>query len=166
MKYQPGYTLCVAMIATMVIAASARAEDLTVTMHMLTQDGTSKDIGTIVIAQTAAGATFILNLHDLPPGAHGFHVHENGICGPTLMNGVRIPGGAAGSHWDPDHTYKHLGPTGQGHMGDLPVLDVGLDGTAKQTLTAPRIMNINALKEHAMIIHAGGGARIACGVIE
>jgi Cu-Zn family superoxide dismutase len=179
MKLPTGYTICLTMMQAMAMAVPAVAADLTVTMAKATQDGTGETLGTIVIASSDGGATFKLDLHRLPPGPHGFHIHENGHCGPTMMNGTRIPGGAAGSHWDPDHTYKHEGPAGEGHLGDLPVLDVEANGTATQTLTAPRIKDIDALKGHALIIHAGGdnysdspsplgggGARFACGVIE
>jgi len=160
------------------LALPASAADLTVVMHKVTQDGTGEAVGTIVIATSEAGATFKLNLHGLPPGPHGFHVHENGNCSPTFMNSVRIPGGAAGSHFDPDHTYKHAGPDGEGHLGDLPLIVVGADGTATQTLTAPRIKDTDVMKTRGLIIHAGGdtysdvpslgggGARFACGVIE
>ena len=69
-------------------------------------------------------------------------------------------------------------PRAKGYLGDLPVLDVQADGTATQTLTAPRIKNIDVLKGHALIIHIGGdnysdspnlvggtGGRLACGPI-
>ncbi|HBK08854.1 MAG TPA: superoxide dismutase [Cu-Zn] SodC2 [Acetobacteraceae bacterium] len=175
MKQLTGTTLCLAMMS---IALPALAADLSVTMHKATQDGTGEELGTITIAPASDGATLKLQLHGLPPGAHGFHIHANANCGPTLLNGIRIPAGAAGSHWDPDMSAKHAGPEGEGHLGDLPRIDVGDNGTATQTLTAPRIKDIEALKNHALIIHAGGdtysdnpnlgggGGRIACGVIE
>ncbi|MEA2740825.1 MAG: superoxide dismutase, Cu-Zn family [Acetobacteraceae bacterium] len=178
MRHPIGATLCLAMLAT-AIAFPALAADLTVTMHKATQEGTSDALGTVTITSTDAGAVFKLDLHGLPPGQHGFHVHENANCDPTLLNGVRIPAGAAGGHFDPDHANKHAGPMGEGHLGDLPVLIVATDGTAKQTLTAPRIKNIDALKDHALIIHiggdnysdqpnllGGGGGRFACGLVE
>ena len=69
--------------------------------------------------------------------------------------------------------------TCQGHLGDLPVLDVAPDGTATQTLTAPRIKSIDVLKGRSLIIHiggdnysdspsllGGGGGRLACGLVE
>ena len=179
MKHPTDYALCLTIIATMAIAVPAMAADPTVIMHKATQVGTGADLGTIVIARSEVGATFKLNLHGLLPGPHGFQVHENGNCSPILMNGTRIPGGAAGSHFDPDHTYKHEGPTGDGHLGDLPVLVAEADGTATQTLTAPRINDTDVLKLRALVIHAGGdtysdspsplgggGGRFACGVIE
>jgi superoxide dismutase, Cu-Zn family len=172
MNHPIRYALCMS-----VIALPAMAADLTVTMHKTTQDGTGDAVGTITISNSNAGATFKLGLHGLPPGPHGFHVHENGNCGPTLLNGVRIPAGAAGGHLDPDHAGKHEGPTGEGHLGDLPVLDVATNGTATQTLTVARIKDIDMLKGRAVMIHSGGdnysdapsplgGGRIACGVVE
>jgi len=122
---------------------------------------------------------FKLNLKGLPPGPHGFHVHENGSCGLTIANGIPVPAGAAGGHWDSGHNAKHEGPLGQGHIGDLPVLEAAADGAAAASLTAPRIKDLEALRGHALVIHAGGdnfsdqpaplgggGARIACGVIK
>jgi Cu-Zn family superoxide dismutase len=178
MKHPIGYTLSLTIVSILLTLPSLAA-DMTVTMHKVTQDGTGAVLGSITIASSDAGATFKLDLHGLPPGLHGFHVHENANCGPTLLNGVRIPGGAAGGHFDPEHTNKHEGPAGEGHLGDLPVLAVAANGTASQTLTAPRIKNIDILMGRALIIHSGGddysdspnilgggGSRIACGEVE
>jgi Cu-Zn family superoxide dismutase len=177
MKHPIGTSLSLALLAT-VIALPALAADLTVTMYKATQDGTGATIGTVTISGSDAGATFKLSLHGLPPGPHGFLVHENADCGPTFINGIRIPAGAAGAPLDPDNTGKHEGPLGQGYLGDLPVLTVEADGAVNQTLTAPRIKNIDVLKGHALIIHIGGdnysdtpnlvggtAGRLACGLI-
>jgi len=188
MTRKTAYTLCPRLMAITLIAAAptgmtltapARADELTVTMHKVTQDGTGDAIGTVTISSTDGGASFKLDLHGLPSGPHGFHVHENDNCGPTMMSGVRIPAGAAGGHLDPDYTGKHEGPAGQGHLGDLPVLDAAANGTATQTLVAPRIKDIGILKKRALIIQTGGdnysdtpnrdgggGGRFACGEIE
>ncbi|MEI7711902.1 MAG: superoxide dismutase [Cu-Zn] SodC [Rhodospirillales bacterium] len=165
--------------AVFLSATAARADGLKVPMNLSTQAGSGDSVGDIAIGATAGGAVFKLNLKGLHPGPHGFHVHENGQCSPTTMNGIAIPAGAAGSHWDSDHTNKHAGPEGEGHIGDLPLLIVAEDGTATQTLTAPRIKDIGVLKGHAVVIHlngdnysdqpaalGGGGARVACGVIQ
>ncbi|WP_216856393.1 superoxide dismutase family protein [Acidisphaera sp. S103] len=160
------------------VALPVWAEDLTVTMKKATQSGTSDTLGTVTISETSAGAAFKLELHGLPPGPHGFLVHENADCGPTFINGVRIPAGAAGAPLDPDNTGKHEGPSGNGYLGDLPALTVQLDGTTTQTLIAPRIKNTDILKGHALIVHiyndnysdspnltGGVGGRLACGLI-
>jgi Cu-Zn family superoxide dismutase len=179
MKHPTGSAFCLAMTAA-VITLPARAADLTVTMRKATQDGVTDPLGTITItADAATGTSFKLHLHGLPPGPHGFHVHENGNCDPIMMLGVRIPAGAAGGHLDPDATFRHAGPMGDGHLGDLPVLVAQADGTANQTLVAPRIKSSDTLKGHALIIHAGGdnysdspardgggGGRFACGLVE
>ena len=178
MKHPIGTALGLTLMLT-VIALPARAADITVTMKKATQDGTGDPLGTVTISSSEVGATFELDLHGLPPGTHGFHVHENDNCGPTLLGGVRIPAGAAGDHFDPANTGKHAGPLGDGHLADLPVIEVGAGGTAKQVLTAPRIRDIEVLKKHALIIQiggdnysdspardGGGGGRFACGVIE
>jgi Cu-Zn family superoxide dismutase len=178
MRHQIGRSIAGALLA-ITIALPATAADLIVKMQKVTQDGTSDALGTITIAGTDAGMTLKLDLHGLPPGEHGFHVHENGSCSPTLLNGVRIPAGAAGGHFDPEHAGKHAGPAGQGHMGDLPLIDVSSDGTAKQTLIAQRLKSADALVGHALVIHAngdtysdspaplgGGGGRLACGLIQ
>lgn len=176
-------SLCAIMmtmtLAVMTLAVPARAAELAVTMRKVTPDGLGETLGTITAGDSDAGVVFKLALHGLPPGPHGFHVHANANCGPTALNGVGVPGGAAGGHLDPGHTEKHEGPAGEGHLGDLPALDVATDGSAMQTLTAPRIKDVSMLKGHALMIHmggdnykdtpaplGGGGARLACGVIE
>nr|WP_294508341.1 superoxide dismutase [Cu-Zn] SodC [uncultured Rhodopila sp.] len=177
MRLRTGYILSAILLAA--FAGPARAADTVVTIHKATPEGTGDSLGTIAIADSAAGATFKLDLHGLPPGPHGFHVHENGSCDPAVSGGNHVAAGAAGGHMDPDHTGKHAGPDGQGHLGDLPVLDVAADGTATQTLTAPHIKSAAALKGHALMIHAGGdnysdtpaplgggGGRFGCGVVQ
>ncbi len=177
MKHPIGTALGLTLFLTTTLPAAAA--DISVTMRKATQDGTSDTLGIITITASSSGATFQLDLHGLPPGPHGFHVHDNANCGPTLMGGVRIPAGAAGDHFDPENTGKHAGPMGDGHLGDLPVIDVGPGGTAKQSLIAPRIKDIEVLHKHALVIQiggdnysdspardGGGGGRFACGLIE
>lgn len=173
-------TAVVAAIGLLAVAkAAAMAADLHAEMHMVTPTGPGEAIGTVAVAAGPNGAEFKANLHGLPPGPHGFHVHDKGDCGPATADGKVTPAGAAGGHWDPGHTGHHLGPAGEGHLGDLPVLTANGDGAARETLAAPRIKDVAALKGHSLMIHAGGdnysdqpqplgggGARIACGVIE
>lgn len=154
------------------------AESLHAPMTLATPAGLGASVGTITITEGLSGATFGLDLHGLPAGAHGFHVHANPSCAPGEKDGKPVPAGGAGGHLDPAMTAMHMGPDGMGHLGDLPFLTVDADGTAKATLTTPRIKSLDALKGHALMIHAGGdnyadqpaplgggGARLACGVI-
>lgn len=168
-----------AFAATLTVGSTAFAADPTATMNKVTVEGVGDAVGTVSVSMSPAGAVFNVNLKGLPPGAHGFHLHENGACGPGPVNGTVAPAGAAGGHWDSAHAGKHEGPTGTGHIGDLPVLDVAADGGAVKTLTAPHVKDLEAVRGHALVVHAGGdnfsdqpaplgggGARIACGVIK
>ncbi|WP_337133567.1 superoxide dismutase family protein, partial [Staphylococcus aureus] len=84
----------------------------------------------------------------------------------------------AGGHYDPDGAGRHEGPYGEGHRGDLPVLTVGEDGAASLPVLAPRL-DLDEMAGRSLMIHAGGdnyadepaplgggGARLACGVVE
>lgn len=148
-----------------------------VSIFKLTTDGTADNLGTIVFVDTPQGLRIDLNLEGLPPGEHGFHVHEKASVSATAPDGTVGPGLGAGGHFDPARSGKHLGPAGGGHKGDLPKLVVAPDGTAKGSLLVKGLTAWD-LKYHAVIIHAGGdnysdqpaalgggGARIAGGIV-
>jgi Cu-Zn family superoxide dismutase len=161
------------------LAVPAAAEEATATMHAVTAQGTGEQIGTIRLADSSGGMTIATDLSDLPPGTHGFHLHAEGSCEPAHNDqGEMAAAQAAAGHYDPDNTRRHAGPEGDGHKGDLPVLEVAADGSAEVTLTAPRLA-VSDARGRAVMIHAGGdnysdepeplgggGARIACGVVE
>jgi Cu-Zn family superoxide dismutase len=150
-----------------------------VPMALATADGTGAAIGDVTLKSGHGGVDLILDLHGLPPGQHGFHLHANGSCDPAAgANGAMTPAGAAGAHFDPQHTNHHMGPMGHGHLGDLPLIEVGADGTAHQTLHVEHLHSPQQFRGHALMIHAGGdnysdepaplgggGARLACGVV-
>jgi Cu-Zn family superoxide dismutase len=161
-----------------VCAAHAAHAALTVDMHLIDANGVGKSAGTIRADDGAYGLVLETDLKGLPPGEHGFHVHENPNCAAEEKDGKLTAGLAAGGHYDPQKTGKHEGPRGNGHVGDLPLLTVAADGGAKQELVAPRL-KLADLKGRSLMIHAGGdnysdqpqalgggGARIACGVVK
>jgi len=160
-------------------AGAAGAAELRAEMRQATPTGPGEVLGTVNVADSPAGAAVKTALKGLPPGPHGFHVHETGSCAPTTANNQPVPAGGAGGHFDPQRTGKHEGPDGAGHLGDLPVLQVAADGSAAANLTAPHIKDVAVLRGKAVVIHAGGdnysdqpaplgggGARIACGILE
>lgn len=160
------------------LAAGAAFADYKVEVNRIDLKGVGEAIGTVTIAPAAGGGvTFTPDLKGLPPGPHGFHVHQFANCGAKEKDGKMEPGEMAGPHYDPDKTGTHTGPTGTGHKGDLPLLMVGADGTAKQAVTAKRL-KIEELGNKSIVIHqggdtysepppsGGGGTRIACGLIE
>jgi len=158
-------------------AGVACAASKTVTMNAIDANGPVKKIGTLHLSDTKAGLQITPRLVGLPPGDHGFHVHVNPNCGAAAgPDGKPAAGMAAGGHYDPANTGKHLGPLGEGHKGDLPVLTVDASGKAMKTIVAPHL-KVADVKGRSIMIHAGadnysdqpaplggGGARIACGV--
>lgn len=173
--------IAVAM-AGLLVCAGAQAADksVTVPMNMVSATGSGASVGTITVTESAGGLVFTPNLKGLPPGEHGFHLHEKPSCDPGEKDGKKGAALAAGGHYDPAHTGKHEGPeSAAGHEGDLPKITVGADGTDTTAVTAPRLKSLATLKGHALMIHAGGdnysdkpealgggGARIACGVVK
>jgi len=159
----------------LIVASCARAEEIVVDMHLVDANGVGKSIGTITVSTSPYGAILTPSLSDLPPGVHGFHVHQNPSCDPGEKEGKKVAALGAGPHLDPASAKKHQGPYAEGHLGDLPALIVGPDGKAVVPLLAPRLKPAD-LKGHALMIHAGGdtyadqpelgggGARMACGI--
>jgi superoxide dismutase, Cu-Zn family len=123
--------------------------------------------------------TITVTVSGLKPGMHGLHLHAVGKCTPDFA--------AAGGHFDP-------GPAGNPdpdanhpyHMGDLPQLQAGANGTATARIATTRVtlsdgpLSLFDADGSAIIVHGNedkgitgeaksgvsGGPRIACGVIE
>jgi Cu-Zn family superoxide dismutase len=159
------------------LALSQAPGGTSVTLREAEPAGPGDTVGTIVISETSHGLVFAPDLKGLPPGLHGFHVHENPNCDAGEQNGVTVPALAAGGHYDPKGSKKHGTPWGDGHLGDLPPLYVDTEGRATQPVLAPRL-KLKDVKERALMVHVGGdnhadhpkpmgggGGRMACGVI-
>ena len=170
----------IALACALSAAAGAHAANqLQASMTLVGPDGTGKPIGAVTITESKSGLVFTPNLTNLPPGSHGYHVHEMASCGTSEKDGKKVPAGAAGGHFDPTGARHHAGPSGDGHLGDLPPLVVADNGGASTAVTAPRLTKLSEVKGKALMIHAGGdnfadqpkplgggGERIACGVIQ
>jgi Cu-Zn family superoxide dismutase len=160
-------------------AAQAEAASVKTTLLLATPQGAGASVGEVTITDGPGGAVLAYDLKGLPAGRHGFHVHANASCAPAPgKDGQMMAAGAAGGHFDPAASGKHLGPEGEGHLGDLPLIEVGADGSAHGQAIAPHIHDAGALKDHALMLHAGGdtytdtpaplgggGPRLACGVL-
>lgn len=159
--------------------AAEQAEKIVVKVQQLDVEKGNKDVGTIEITESAYGLVFTPNLTGLTAGLHGFHIHQNPSCEPKEKDGKLTAGLAAGGHWDPTNTKTHGFPwSDEAHLGDLPALTVLNDGTATQPVLAPRLKKLAEIKGRSIMIHVGGdnhsdhpaalgggGARMACGVI-
>lgn len=136
----------------------------------------AKKIGTVNLEETDAGVRISLDASNLPPGTHGFHIHEKASCvGPTFES--------AGGHFNPTNASHGLDQEAGPHAGDLPNIEVGKDGTIKEEIIA-RNVTLKTHKENslfdsdgsALVIHAkaddnksqpsgDAGDRIACSEI-
>lgn len=165
------------VVASLAFAAAAYSAETTVALSIANAKGTAASVGTVRIVETRYGLVFYPALTGLPPGLHGFHVHENPSCAPTERDGVLVAALAAGDHLDPQATKRHGEPWGDGHLGDLPALYVASDGSASNAVLAPRLKLADVVNR-SLMVHAGGdnhsdhpaplgggGARLACGVI-
>jgi Cu-Zn family superoxide dismutase len=134
-------------------------------------------VGSALLSQGPNGVTIAVEVSQLSPGKHGFHIHATGKCDPPDFQ-------SAGGHFNPfgkKHGLKN--PEGP-HAGDLPNLEVGPDGKGKiestvggLTLGKEGLATLFGPDGTAVVIHAGpdddmtdpagnSGARIACGVIK
>ncbi len=164
--------------AWLLSATAASAAELTVPLHLAEKQGPGAALGQVRIVETPHGLAFYPALTGLPPGLHGFHIHEKPSCAPAEKDGAPVPALSAGGHLDPQGAKKHGEPWGDGHLGDLPPLYVAADGTATSPVLAPRL-KLADVRQRSVMVHAGGdnhsdhpmalgggGARVACGVIE
>ncbi len=160
-----------AIVLTMLFAASARAEPPMLGTAAI-QTAAGKSAGTATLISGPHGLLVTGKLNDLPPGEHGFHIHEIGACTPDFA--------AAGEHLNPFEREHGFVLDSGFHAGDMPNIYVADDGTANlQTFNTELMGDVsNILFDEdgsAFVIHAAAddymdtdsaGDRIACGVIE
>lgn len=131
--------------------------------------------GNAKLTQTPGGVLIAAELTGLPPGEHGFHIHEKGRCDPK--DGFKTAGG----HFAPaKEPHGYLGKKGH-HAGDMPNQFVSEDGKLRAHVhnTAVRLTQKSLLDKDgaAIMVHAKAddyrsqpsgeaGDRIACAVIK
>jgi Cu-Zn family superoxide dismutase len=139
------------------------------------RNAAGQTVGTATFTQVGKGIRVALEAQGLPPGIKAVHVHAVGRCDPPDF-------ATAGSHFNPQGR-QHGAQNPQGpHVGDLPNVIIGADGTGRlesttELLTLQRASNsLFDADGSALVVHAApddfrtdptgnSGARIACGVV-
>ena len=128
-------------------------------------------IGTVALRDSAAGLVIAADLSQLPPGPHGFHIHEAGDCSApdaSSAKGHFNPAGKAHGH--------HAG--NERHGGDMPNLLANAAGEARFSgeISGLSLSGASGVVGRSVVVHAdpddyksqpagNSGKRIACGVI-
>jgi Cu-Zn family superoxide dismutase len=168
--------LVLVFLPALLCSAAAFGQSAPKSAHADIVNGQGQSIGTAKILSAKKGVKIEVSVSQLPPGKHGVHIHTVGKCeGPAFTT--------AGGHLNPD-TKKHGKDNPEGpHAGDLLMIDVKANGTAKATLLDTMVTlgdGPNSLFHDggtAIVIHekeddyktdptGNSGGRIACGVIQ
>jgi len=167
------------LIMTLSVPAVA-GDHLLIKVHRISADGVHEPMGTIRVEAGGHGIMLHPDIKGLAPGAHAFHIHQNGDCSPGMKGGKKVAGLAAGGHYGAgERGAAGQGASGHGMhkpAGDLPELQVDVAGHAGTPVPVVSL-SLAEIKGRSIMIHAygetptdpklpkGGGARIACGVI-
>lgn len=141
--------------------------------QLVAGDGAAR--GSATVTQAANGLQVSVKAMGVTPGLHAVHVHMVGQCtAPDFTS--------AGGHWNPTgRKHGKDNPAGM-HMGDMPNMMVGPDGTGELDYVIPHgqltggAMPLLDADGAAIVIHAkaddnvtdpagNAGGRIACAVL-
>ena len=163
-------TIAVATMGIVCAATLAVAQQMSAKAELKPTAGNSA-AGTVTFTQKGDKVSVVANLSGLPPGPHGFHVHEKGDCSAP-------DGASAGGHFNPTGKAHGDPAAAEHHAGDMPhlVADSSGNATLNADLSPMSIGGANDIVGKSVVVHkdpddfksqpaGNSGARIACGVI-
>jgi Cu-Zn family superoxide dismutase len=172
------YRLLVALSLT-AFAVAALADDDGPKAHATLIGIDGQEVGQASFTQGPTGVLILVQLHGLPTGPHGTHLHAVGSC--EAAGGFE----SAGPHIGADHAKHGLLANDGPHAGDLPSVDVDATGEANVEFLTATLSVLPGDSDHALldddasaiVVHenaddqttqpgGGTGKRIACGVID
>lgn len=137
------------------------------------------EVGTASFTEADDGSvTVSVAVDGLPPGEHGIHVHETGVCDGSGLE----PFSSAGGHYNPTGDPHGAPGDPMSHAGDLGNITVADDGTGSFEYATDRFsltegstslfdedgstLLIHEMTDDLMSDPAGmSGARLACGLV-
>jgi Cu-Zn family superoxide dismutase len=139
------------------------------------KDAQGKSVGSATLWSSGTGVKGSAALHDLPPGEHALHFHQNAKCDAPDFK-------SAGPHFNPDAKKHGLENPDGHHAGDMKNFTVDANGKAEVKIENTDVNlgdgnhSLFSNGGTALVIHAkaddmktdpagNAGDRIACGVI-
>jgi superoxide dismutase, Cu-Zn family len=127
--------------------------------------------GAVVFTEADGKVTLWVTLTGLPPGNHGFHIHEGGECVGDFSSAGGHFNPTAEPHGAPDAPRHHAGD-----FGNLVANEAGVVAATLEDETITLEESTLSIVGRTVIVHADeddqisqpagdAGARIACGVI-
>lgn len=140
------------------------------------RNANGETVGTATLTEVPEGVKIRLEVSNLSPGMHAFHIHAVGQCDPPDFK-------SAGGHFNPEGKKHGLKNPDGPHAGDMENFEVGADGTAQVEVMNTRVTlgeggnSVFQPGGTAFVVHekaddevsdpaGNAGSRVACGVIE
>ena len=161
-------------LVTGLLAVGCGSTRLPSSMATLQPSGGQTAKGTVHLTDAGDGNVDVqIDLTGVPPGTHGFHIHEKGDCGNNGAN--------AGGHFNPTSMVHGAPDAVSHHAGDFGNVTADANGEVHTRFTTHSVSlksgEANNPIGKAVVLHekaddlatqpsGNAGARIACGVLE